>query len=298
MNISADGQSAIRYLQCDGRDKVNLIKSILGYSVYEPPMRLHRFPPEAHPERGNLFARSAEFVRELGPPTPNGPFESLQFEWVELAFTYEATPGIKWLKDEFRPANYLVSDESWRYCHQVKEWAIEGRIIPKGILLFNKEAPPPYVPGIHLTVPEPGVVMQPSHTIRVVMKQVPVVYDIEGVARLPGKMEENWGLTVGRMNSLEFRGSPPQTLVCLAPSPELKTQPDGTDVFDITFTFAGRGETDVSGIAKELDTASGDWTRLLNASGTYSRVYRSSDPVNRAVSIYRAADFKRLFSLS
>src|SRR5262245_3169139 len=188
----ADGQSFVRHVQVVGADEEKFSAAMGGYTFFDntvvaPTSPLKRFPPEAHPRKTWANVKMIDFVRELGEPTTAGPGSTLQYGGtllsggIELALTYEPTPGVLWLYDNQLPAG--LTHEAWRYVKVWEKYDIEQRIIPLNVLYFNATG---------TAVPSPGTKLVPSSTLFIEWYQVPALLDASKVPQLPGNLQNYW----------------------------------------------------------------------------------------------------------
>lgn len=284
-SLRKDGQSSTRRLQIEMRRQEDFIADMLGWSEYDAgDDTLTRYPPEYHPRFREHFAMEVHFVRETGPPSDSGPGGSLDYAECEVEVVYEATPGVRWLPNESKPAG--VTDERWRYCKFQTQAGYSIQPLPTGILAYNED---------DRVIPEhTGQVVQ-SRTRRVWWYQIPgIVQDSSGPA-LPGRLQQTIDETCAKMNSDTFLGCPPKTLICLDPEIDYHTMANGKLAADILYSFQQRGGLpDISGAVSTLRTDRPDFTRIIRSDGQYGRVYRTSDPT-KVQSIYGSVPFSRLF---
>jgi hypothetical protein len=309
VSVRPAGISITRYVQFDGGLEMEYAREFLGYSEFDlGNRRIIRHPPMMHPkwpgatdrnagEPGlGLPAMSFEFVRELGEPTQNANADNvLTFETVEYAVTYERSEenhGVWYLSDLARPGGQGVNgqkDESWRYVHRRMEYEAHGIGIPRNVLEFV--AP---LAGPHDPVPDPGVQLVHESTLYLTWFGIPADTGLgDGEPRLPGNLEENIGKCILRVNQFSFLFLPALTAIALAPKRTLRTQADGSLVWDIVYPIAVRGGPDLSDAANDgLGTAMPDWTRLIRQDGKYWKVRRKAAPTK---SIYDVVDLYWLF---
>lgn len=288
-----EGQTAVRHCQLDGALEERFERAMLGWTTYDGTNGLLlRNPPETHPRKPWLIARAVDFVRQLGEPTFTGPGGSLQFNTIEMAVTYEATPGTRWLADALVPEG--VDHEGWRNITYREEADIENRIIPNNTLKFNDLTDTP--------VPNPGVQLVASSNVFIQWFQVPAIIDFNGVPQLPGQLAINHANCQGHVNSVPFFNAAPLTLYCTAPKKELVTMADGNLAWNFTFMLLRRGGSHYPTVAVPTgdlapnanETEGPNWNRLIQPNGKYRRVYRTSDGT-KTQSIYLTADLYDLF---
>lgn len=295
-SIGESAHSASRRLQVAGDDVPKFIQELLGWTQVDfGGFKLERHPPDKHPRYPWLFARSAQFVRETGEHTVRGTGSTLIYDIEEWEFVYQADEDklVRWLADWQRPAGVDPANETFRYVSRKVEQSISVQTLPMGALAYNE----PNDKGVREAVPD-GATGQlvPSRSRWWTWYQIPVTMGPLGI-QLPGVLQENIDSCVGRMNSVEFEGVPPENLVLLDPKYVLKPMSNGEPAVDITFNAIERGGPDVSALALyEARTETGSFTRLLRADGKYGRVFRKDDP-DRIRSIYEPADFNKLFKL-
>jgi hypothetical protein len=290
-------QVCSRRLQVIGRLVTDWLKEMLGWTVFVPIAggALLRYPPATHPRFPWLNARSAQFVRELGPNEAKGPGGTLQYALEEWEIVYRADEDrlVRWWSDDRRPVG--VAGEAWRYTARKFEQGVMVQPLPLGYLYFNK----PNENGVNPVVPDgmTGQLVQ-SRTLWMTWYQIPVTLGPAGPL-LPGRLQQTIDETVGTMNGTLFEGQAPQTLLMLDPKYVLKFQSDGSPVVDLTYCFSKRGGPDISApFLNDQETDTSDYTRILRANGKYGRVYRKDDEVLKVKSVYAPKDFNRLFEFS
>jgi hypothetical protein len=259
--------------------------AILGLSLYDGiSQKLVRYPPEAHPRWPRMFARTVEFTRELSEPAVDVAGALVWTGDVEVAVGYEATPGVRWGREDDRPPG--VAHEAWRWVERRREWDVVALPIPKRLLVFAFD--------ITVLVPEPGSRITPSGLHVMKWLNVPATVDGQGVPQLPGTLEANLAACVGRVNSVTFDGRfPPRTALMLAPKQELVPQSDGSASWNLEYHFAIRGGRDLTGAAfQNVGTPDPAWDRLVRADGQYWRVVRKDDVTK---SIYDTVDLHTAF---
>jgi len=318
-----DGQSFVRHVQVAGVDEEDFAAAMLGYSTFDSaaPVPLSRFPPESHPRKPSAVARSVDFVRELGVPTTAGPGGTLEYGGtlltggIELAVTYEPVAGVNWFYDDQTPdvpnpddpggPLIPIDHEGWRFVRVFEKYDIEQRILPLGVLHFNKQLG---TPPKETQVPSPGTLLVPSSVLTIEWFQLPAVMDEANVWQLPGNLADAWASVQGRINALPFFGAAPLTLYCAAPEKELVTMADGNYAWNIKYQFYRRGYDDFVDATfpdgdKDANTTLTDtpnWTRILTGTGVYGRVYNKKyDEMNslttKLKTLYDYTDFYNLF---
>jgi hypothetical protein len=304
VSVRHGGVSVTRYVQIPGGQEQEYAKAFLGWAEVAGT-QVVRHPPEMHPKwpQGGtglgfsaglgLPATSFEFVRELGEPSQDGlQGDALIFDQCEYAVTYERSEenhGVVYLPDDENPGGTAI--ELWRNVHRRTDYEAHGVAVPRNVLEFVVVNGG----GGHDPVPEAGVQLVYESTAYYTWLGVPNdPYSTD--PKLPDFLESNIGRCVLRANSGYLDGLfAPLTVVALPPRRTLRTQANGTMVWDLLFPLAVRGGPDLSAPALDAQaTDTPDWTRILRADGKYWKVRRKGAPTK---SIYDTAELSYLFSL-
>jgi hypothetical protein len=293
-------QVCSRRLQVEGRFAQTFVKEMLGWTTFDAGGgTLQRHPPAAHPRFWWLYARSAQFVRELGPNDNTGPDHTLNFSLEEWEVTYRADEDrlVNWARDDQKPVG--AGDEHWRYVSRQYTQSVTIQPLPLGYLYYNKPVIKQDGTLDYVVVPDgQSGQLIPSRSRTLVWYQIPITLGPTGM-QLPGRLQQTIDETLGCINGTAFEGVPAENLLLCDVSYKQRVQSDGSPVADLVYSLIQRGGTaDVSAPALyEVETDTGSFTRLLRANGKYGRVFRKDDPT-RVRSIYELRDLNRLFQFS
>jgi hypothetical protein len=263
--IGADEHSATRFAQFDGSLEARFTAAICGYSELLADKTIARHIPEFHPKFEHLWARRVRFNRETGEPSNGGPLFSLVYERAEASVDYEPLPYLVW-DDSNRPAGLARADEMWRYVSRTETFAVESVLVPGGSFQYE---------GGTVDVPEVPARVVPSFTAFVVWHEVPCEYDFDnayGLPAIPAGIKTRIAAVEGHINSGNFLGYPPKTLLAISAEPTYRRMHDGKVCVDIKYTLAGRGTRDNTGVAAGVGSTSPDWERLLRKDGLFYRI--------------------------
>lgn len=293
-SIRPDGHNVTRHVQVLASEQEDFEQAMLGTTVFDGTQLL-RLPPEPHPTKPWLLARSVEFVQNLSEPTTAGAGQLTYLADVELAVEYQwPEGGAQYLADLFRPAAH-ATDELWRFVSRRVEFEVTSQQIPKFGLSYAAAAG-----GTRggKQVPSVGAAIVATSTLYYTWQAIPAVMVNATVPTLPGNLEATIASTVGTINLTTFDGVyPPYTLLCLAPKRKLVPQSDGGLLFELVYLFHQRGFKDVSG--SSADSATPDHTRILNNSSSdataYSRINRTGDETKF---LYGTSEFLDLFKVA
>jgi hypothetical protein len=306
-SVRDDGQTVMMHAQVHYGDLLDFERTMKGFCFFSD-LLVHRYPPTPHYQRWWLWAKQVDYVRELSEPDadvqgnltytdllPSGRRDVSGNGLVEVAVTYEMPDGgMQFAPDSERPITdpqfgILRQDELWRNVGRRIENEVTSQQLPRLTVVFSANASPAVK-----DVPAPGAVVLATATL-----YYTVVWPVKSPSTLPlmcGNLEAHLAAGVGTINSVPFDGKyPPYTLLALAPKRELVLQVDGSWAVRMTYVFAQRGTVDVSGT--DFDTATPDWTRILNGSPdtatAYSRINRVGAPTKF---VYATSDFTQLFT--
>lgn len=291
-SMRPDGQSTTLHCQIAWNDYPNFEATVLGFCWYDGT-NIRRWLPLQNYLKPWQYARTVEYVRNLSEPTTdplNGNHLAYDLN-VEVAVGFEAPPGgMLILPDSRRPAGQ--TNELWRFVARRIEHEVTSQQLPRNALAYANGSLHPNKP-----IPGVGAVVLATATL-----YYEVVFPINQTSvtagylpQMSGNLEDHLNSGVGCINSAEFDNLyPPYTILALAPKRELVWQADGSLAWKMTYIFAQRGTEDVS--ASDADSATPDWTRILNGSTdsatSYSRVNRVGAPTKFAYATY---DLNKMF---
>jgi hypothetical protein len=293
VSLRPEQHSVVRHVQVSGADEVNAGQAFLGWSEYDATAgTIHRYSPESHPRYLSCVARTWDFIQPTGEPRQDPLWDNCNvFGRVEYAVGYEHSLGVNYYPDSSRPEGVL--HDAWRYVQRRQDFETSSLPVPRNLLYFFQGPD-----GVaDRKVPDPGTVMVFESTWYATWLQVPLVQS-EGRWFLPGSLPLNITATVLRMNSVEWDGWPPESLLCLAPKIEIVPMSNQQLAANITYPMLVRGGLDVSGPAYDnVGTITPSWTRLIRGDGRYWRVYAANpaDATDKTRRLYAAADYQWLF---
>lgn len=263
--FGADQHSATRFAQFNGANEALFTMAICGWSELLPDKTISRQIPEFHPKFPHLWARRVRFNRETDEPSASGPLFALVYGAVEASVDYEPVPYLVW-DDDNRPEGLARADEMWRYVSRTESFAVESVLVPGGSFQYESTT---------VDVPEVPARVVPSHTVFVTWHEVPCEYDFVnayGLPAIPAAFVARISAVLGHINSGNFLGYPPKTLLAISAEPTFRRMHDGKWCADIKYTLAGRGREDNTGVAAGVGSTSPDWERLLRKDGLFYRI--------------------------
>jgi hypothetical protein len=266
--VGAQDHSATRFGQFDGLAEKEFAMALVGWTTLLADGTFSRQVPEYHPKFPWMYARRVRYNRETGEPSNIGPERSLVYDEIEASIDYEPVPYLIWPDDQ-RPSGVAQNEEQWRYVGRQESFAVESVLVPGGS--FEYEA------GFLAAadVPEVPARVVPSFTAFLTWYEIPCVYDFTnafGLPAIPTAISARIDGVLGRINSVDFLGYPPKTLLAVNAEPAYRRMADGNWCTDLKYTLAGRGRLDNSGLAAGVPSSSPDWERLLRRDGNFYRI--------------------------